>query len=287
MSMFASVRALAGEPPPPDERAVIGRLRQACLAVHMARSQGSGFLLDPRGFVITNHHVVGRSPVAVLEFHDRARCWARVLRSSRNRDLALLLTSTPPAGLPWLAPATAPPEYGDRVMAFGSPHSLEATLTQGIVSHPGRLRNGALFVQTDTSVNAGNSGGPLVNSRGQVVGVNSFGMRDATNLNFAVSATHLWEWMPILEVHLPRLHEALYCNVCGFTNLDPGTWCGRCGAGLTPFRISPRMEELLQTRSEAPSAAPGGPRDCPTCGCRVAAGQDYCRRCGSAARGAP
>jgi len=172
MSMFASVSALAGEPPPLDERAVIQRLRQACLMVHMPGSQGSGFLLDPRGFAITNHHVVGRSPVAILEFHDGTRCWARVLRSSRNRDLAMLLASPAPTGLPWLALATAPPEYGERVMAFGNPHSLEGTLTQGIVSHPGRLRSGALFVQTDTSVNAGNSGGPLVNLNGEVIGIN-------------------------------------------------------------------------------------------------------------------
>ena len=288
MSVFPSVRALSPEPPPLDERGVIERLRASCLAVHVRRGQGSGFLIDPRGFVITNRHVVGPWPVAVLEFADRTRCLARVLRSSRNLDLALLLALSPPGNLPSLPVARRKPDYGERVLAFGNPLSLEGTLTQGIVSHPGReMRPGAFFVQTDTSVNHGNSGGPLVDKEGFVLGVTSFGLRDATNLNFAVSAVHLWQWMPILEVNPQRLQESRYCPVCGFTNLDPGTWCLRCGATLREVSFDKIAEALKAAPSQGPAPAPLQVVDCPTCRHRVPPGARFCRRCGSSVQGAP
>ena len=289
MSEFATVRSLkpAAPAPTPEGRTVIERLRAACVAVRLPGGQGSGFLIDPRGFVITNQHVVGSAPVAVLDLADKTRCVARVLRSSRKLDLALLLISAELPPLPTLPLAVREPEYGERVLAFGNPMSLEGTLTQGIVSHPGREMDGVTMIQTDASVNPGNSGGPLVSSEGFVLGVNSWGLRDATNLNFAIGARHVRDWLPVLEVHLPRLRGARYCNICGFANLEPGPHCLRCGAATRELKIPPEVEKMqLAPPSAGREAVERRQVSCSVCRQPCLSDARFCRRCGATLEGA-
>jgi putative serine protease PepD len=147
------------------------------VSIEAGRAGGSGFVVDERGHILTNAHVVrGQYDVTVV-LSDGRRLSARVLGSDDDEDLAVLeLTSTarPPAAT---LGRSADLAVGEQVLAIGSPLGLAGTVTAGIVSATDReVRLGSAYrtaVQTDASINPGNSGGPLVNARGEVVGVNT------------------------------------------------------------------------------------------------------------------
>lgn len=131
---------------------------------------GSGFLISPDGYLLTNAHVVGPSRSVRVRWADGAEGPAQVLRTDKARDIALLKADSVPAQA--LALRDALPGQGEPVFAIGAPldPSLQGTLTRGIVS-ANRVIEGRPFIQSDVSVTHGNSGGPLVNERGEVVGV--------------------------------------------------------------------------------------------------------------------
>lgn len=138
-------------------------------------SLGSGFIIRQDGYVVTNNHVVDGASEITVRLSDGRRLAARVIGRDRKTDLALLKIDG--ANLPVLPLGDSDAlRVGEAVMAIGNPFGLEGTVTTGIVSAKGRvIGQGPYddFVQTDASINPGNSGGPLVNSAGQVVGVNT------------------------------------------------------------------------------------------------------------------
>ncbi len=142
------------------------------------RTLGSGVIVDPRGYILTNYHVVRRARrIAVWLYHHSQPYPARLVGSDRATDLALLKIH---AGhrLPAVQlDGSRRLRVGDWVLAIGSPFGLDHTVTAGIVSALGRHVAGEdefqRFIQTDAPINPGNSGGPLVNMSGQVVGINT------------------------------------------------------------------------------------------------------------------
>ncbi len=137
---------------------------------------GSGFIVDPDGFVVTNYHVIEDADEIEVVLDDGARFPATLKGTDEKTDLALLEISAD-RGLPWLEFGDSnDAQVGDWVIAIGNPFGLGGTTTSGIISARGRdLRAGQLvdFIQIDASINRGNSGGPLFNTRGQVIGINS------------------------------------------------------------------------------------------------------------------
>lgn len=142
-----------------------------------SRSLGSGVVIDSAGYIVTNHHVVdGATRVQVKFLDDPKQYDARVIGSDSETDLAVIRVE----GKARLAPAkfgnSDGMNVGDWVLAVGSPFGLEQSVTAGIVSAKGRDLPGSQFqsfLQTDAAINHGNSGGPLVNMAGQVVGINT------------------------------------------------------------------------------------------------------------------
>ncbi len=141
-------------------------------------ASGSGFLIDGRGHVVTNDHVVARGGTIHVVGQDGRRLTARLVGRDPGTDIAVLRVD-PGNGLrPLPLAPSGQTRVGEPVLAVGSPLGLSGTVTAGIVSaldRPVRLGGGARqpAVQTDASINPGNSGGPLVNGRGEVVGVNT------------------------------------------------------------------------------------------------------------------
>jgi len=137
------------------------------------RGQGSGFVISSDGYVMTNHHVVEGADEIVVTLPDKREFKGRVIGSDQRSDVALVKIEA--SGLPSSKigdPAKL--KVGEWVIAIGSPFGLQNTVTAGIVSAKGRETGELLpFIQTDAAVNPGNSGGPLINMRGEVVGVNS------------------------------------------------------------------------------------------------------------------
>ncbi len=142
------------------------------------QAYGSGVIIDSKGLILTNHHVVagGKNAIITVTLSDENEFEGKVVGMDEKTDLALIRID---AGYPL---PTAPLgdsdklEIGEGVLAIGNPFGLDRTVTSGIVSAKGR-RIGAgpydNFIQTDASINPGNSGGPLINHRGEVVGVNT------------------------------------------------------------------------------------------------------------------
>ncbi len=137
---------------------------------------GSGFVIDPSGFVVTNNHVVGNASRVVVSLQDGSEHTARVVGTDELTDLALLRIETGrqlPA-VPWGNSTRA--RVGSWVLAAGNPFGLGGSVTTGIISARGReIGAGPFddFIQTDAAINPGNSGGPLFNMAGEVIGIST------------------------------------------------------------------------------------------------------------------
>jgi putative serine protease PepD len=149
-------------------------------ASQQGSSEGSGFVLDRAGHIVTNEHVVAGATSVTVVFADGATAAATVVGTDASADVAVLKVNVAATKLHPLTLATSSSvKVGDGVLAIGSPFGLTDSLTSGIVSALGRTIDapdgtkihGA--IQTDAAINPGNSGGPLLNAAGEVIGVNS------------------------------------------------------------------------------------------------------------------
>ncbi len=155
------------------------------------KSMGSGFFIDASGYVVTNNHVIdGARKISVLTY-DKKTLPATVMGVEATRDVAVLKvdgTFTPLA----LADSDAVP-VGRKVIAIGNPLGLSFTVTEGIISALHRKGPNGLeeYLQTDVPLNPGNSGGPLIDSSGKVVGMNNYKAGEAENIGFALESNVL------------------------------------------------------------------------------------------------
>ena len=156
-------------------------------------SLGSGVVIDPRGYVVTNYHVIARGSRVKVGFADGRELVARVAGTDPQSDLAVLVVKAD-APLPALALAAGEPMIGETAIAIGNPYGLSHTVTAGVVSALHRqlkARDASFYdlLQTDAAINPGNSGGPLLNVDGEIIGINSaiYG-GDAKGIGFAIPA---------------------------------------------------------------------------------------------------
>jgi Do/DeqQ family serine protease len=155
-----------------------------------SRASGSGLIVDPNGYILTNHHVIENAHGIIVQLSDQRKLPARLIGRDAKTDLAVLKVEVP-------APLPAA-ELGDSdrlrvgqwAIAIGSPFGLDRTVTVGIVSATGRTRLGVAtyesFIQTDASINPGNSGGPLLALDGKVIGINTAIVSTGQGIGFAI-----------------------------------------------------------------------------------------------------
>jgi serine protease Do len=177
-------------------RELVMTLGSAVVQVRTPGGLGSGFFINPEGFLITNFHVVeGETQISVEVFYQRNGQLerqvfkkVRIIALNKFGDLALLHIEDKDA--PKFASVTLgdsdKTSVGDRLFAIGSPMGLERTVTEGILSTKTRELEGTLYLQTTAQINPGNSGGPLFNLRGEVVGVINMKITFGEGLGFAI-----------------------------------------------------------------------------------------------------
>ncbi|MGB8991614.1 MAG: trypsin-like peptidase domain-containing protein [Desulfobaccales bacterium] len=151
--------------------------------------QGSGVIIDNRGYILTNNHVVAGSQQLLVHLNDGREVTGQLVGANPRFDIALV--KIPVAGLRAARMADSTKiQVGQWAIAIGSPFGLEKTMTVGIISATGRrgLGRGTYgdFIQTDASINPGNSGGPLLDISGQVVGINSMIAAQGQGIGFAI-----------------------------------------------------------------------------------------------------
>ncbi|MCS6853095.1 MAG: Do family serine endopeptidase [Gemmataceae bacterium] len=139
---------------------------------------GSGFVVDPKGVVLTNYHVVEGADQVEIHFMDGRKFVSKEINADPKTDLAIVRIDPRGAALPFIELGDSDAmEIGDRVLAFGAPFGLTGSVSAGIISGKGRsglnMNMYEDFIQTDAAINPGNSGGPLVNLEGRVIGINS------------------------------------------------------------------------------------------------------------------
>jgi S1-C subfamily serine protease len=174
---------------------------------------GSGFVLDDAGHIVTNHHVVAEAERVTVLFYDSTEVEAEIVGTDPQSDLAVIRVASMPDGVKPL-PLTNSDDVrvGDWVIAIGNPFGLGGSMTVGIVSATGRVIPAAVTsfsipqaIQTDAAINPGNSGGPLLNTSGEVIGVNaqivSPGGQTNAGVGFAIPANIVRRVAPVLIDH--------------------------------------------------------------------------------------
>ncbi|HKT81087.1 MAG TPA: trypsin-like peptidase domain-containing protein, partial [Vicinamibacterales bacterium] len=173
-------------PGPPGAQGSQGPSSRGDLA---RRGTGSGFIIDADGTILTNHHVVERAERLMVKLSDGRTLRARIVGADPDTDIALIKVDSPrPLPVASLGDSTAL-RMGEWVCAIGNPLGYEHTVTVGVVSYLGRkLFDASLddYIQTDAAISFGNSGGPLINSRGEVIGINTAISSRGSNIGFAV-----------------------------------------------------------------------------------------------------
>ncbi|HUS92647.1 MAG TPA: trypsin-like peptidase domain-containing protein [Phycisphaerae bacterium] len=181
------------------------------------QSLGSGFLVHPEGFLITNAHVIRSAHKVTVTLADKTEYPARIISADPTHDLAVLKID-PPAGkeLPHLPLGRSDDlMVGETVIAIGNPLGYSHSVTRGIISALGRkleFRAGVSYdglIQTDAPINSGNSGGPLLNIRGELIGINTAIRADAQNIGFAIAVDDLIGDFPNL-LDFERLNRAVF-----------------------------------------------------------------------------
>jgi serine protease Do len=166
------------------------------------RGAGTGFIIDPGGLILTNHHVVDGADRIMVRLTDGRNLHATRVGSDPDTDIALIkVEATRP--LPYAALGDSDTlRVGEWVVAIGNPLAYEHTVTVGVVSFIGRkLFDSSLdrYIQTDAAINFGNSGGPLINARGEVIGINAAISSRAANIGFAVPINQARAILPQLR----------------------------------------------------------------------------------------
>ncbi len=156
--------------------------------------QGSGFIIDKEGHILTNFHVVGNATQVEVTLHNKKTYKAEVIGRDRGHDLAVVKIDAPGV-VPAVLGDSKNLQVGQKTFAIGNPFGLAGTMTRGIISslRPIRSPEGSNIdeaIQTDAAINPGNSGGPLLNSHGEVIGINSLiatgGSNQSAGIGFAI-----------------------------------------------------------------------------------------------------
>ncbi|HET7874811.1 MAG TPA: DegQ family serine endoprotease [Methylomirabilota bacterium] len=156
-----------------------------------SRAAGSGVIVDPRGYILTNNHVVENAGEVEVRLSDNRKFQATVVGRDPKTDLAVLRIEAPAGSLPVATLGDSDTlKIGQWAIAIGNPFGLDRTVTVGIVSATGRTQVGVAtyeaFIQTDASINPGNSGGPLLNLEGKVIGINTAIVSAGQGIGFSI-----------------------------------------------------------------------------------------------------
>jgi serine protease Do len=207
-------------------------ISKSIFKIKTASGSGSGFYLSKYNVFITNYHVVEGHHNVAIEDNDMHTIAAKVVLANIDEDLAILITDEKINTEAELAFGSLENlKSRDEVFVLGYPFGMPYTETQGIVSSPKQLMEGKHYIQTDAPVNPGNSGGPLVNKAGEIVGITTAKFNDADNMGFAVPVSVLQGILDIYTTSKPTSF-GIVCRDCKHVETTHTENCENCGADI-------------------------------------------------------
>jgi hypothetical protein len=227
-----------------DSQRAISHALECTVEIRTGSSVGAGCIIHPDGLVVTGRHVVSDPQGVSLRKVDvvlhpasdkEATIRATIFYSHRALDLALLWLEKdgPYPAMPM--GDTTQVKYAQTVYALGSPGGLANTLSKGIVSNPHGVFRNIDCIQTDTAIDHGNSGGPLINTRGELIGINLWGLGQFDAAKFAVPIDYIEDAIGrAITSGRVKCLESFYCPLCGFNEpVSNDVFCRNCGAPIT------------------------------------------------------
>jgi S1-C subfamily serine protease len=175
-----------------DFSGIIGDVIKSVVTIRTDVSQGSGFVIANGGYIITNEHVMEGAQAASIVTYDGQTHKVLVIGQDSNMDIALLKISET-GYKPLTLEDSSTVQIGEKVIAIGNPLGLQFSVSEGIISAVNRQGTNGLndYIQTDASLNPGNSGGPLIDVNGKVVGINNFKISGSENIGFALESDYI------------------------------------------------------------------------------------------------
>ena len=174
-----------------DFSAIVDYVLQSVVSIQTNVGQGSGAIIDAKGYIVTNVHVIsGASTIRAVTYSGKTYNANTIAGYDSNADIAVLKIDA--TGLSALDFGDSDDvKVGENVIAAGNPAGLAFTITEGIVSAFRLGSNNLKYIQTDVPINPGNSGGPLINAKGEIVGINNFKVGGFEGLGFAISSNEV------------------------------------------------------------------------------------------------
>ena len=234
-----------------DLKALVASTAPAVVSVEHRRGQGTGLVLAPDGYILTNRHVVGGATRVRVRLSGYGRLNGEVIGRDAPSDLAVVRVDA--TDLPTLPLAEQTPEVGELAVAIGNPFRFEGSVSLGVVSALDRtlpLGQGKLIeglIQTDAAVNPGNSGGPLIDPFGKVIGVTTAIIPYAQGIGFAVPATTA-SWVAALLIGRGSI-ERPHLGIAGRSEVLPAVLSADVG--------QPRGVRVLEVQKGTPADAAG------------------------------
>jgi len=236
------------------------------VTIESENGSGSGVFVSDNGIIATNRHVVGKEKKVIIRLSDSNEIDGKVIRSFNPPDLAFIKVNMSKHTKAYCR-LNHQSKEGQIVFAMGSPLALHNSITDGIVSSVGRLLGKQKYIQHNAAINEGNSGGPLLNEQGEVVGLNTLSRKEAQGIYFAIHAKIVNEKLNSIT----NLDDNIvYCNICGYSSKADSKYCENCGVNFnkdSESNYNRPSKELLTS--------------CKTCKTEHNKQEHYCNNCGT------
>lgn len=216
---------------------------------------GTGFYLEEYELIITNEHVVRNNKEVVVEIPHKVKAVMPVIYMDPRLDIAFVKPPKLDDMTSICLSNSELVEEGDVVIAVGHPFGLKYTATQGIVSNTSHLQHDILYIQHDAALNPGNSGGPLINSNNEIIGINTFIFQNGQNLGFSLPSNYIMQSISLFLQGNGK--PGVNCESCANIVYQPNPeapHCPHCGASISmisdikeyePTGIKAKIEALL------------------------------------------
>jgi serine protease Do len=225
-------------------------ISRSVFKINTSAGSGTGFYLKDQNIIVTNCHVILGYREVALEDHTQSRYLAKVVFVNKDADVAFLKPEKEfEAPLVELADISNL-KSRDMVYVLGFPFGMPYTETKGIVSAPRQLMDGSYYIQTDAAVNPGNSGGPVIDENGRVVGITTCKFTEADNMGFAVPVDILKEELTSY-IQNEKLQYSIKCSSCKSLIFEEVEYCPNCGNTIDQKlfeKVEPtKIEEFVES----------------------------------------